>query len=142
VVGVICDTSVAVTWFHAAGEQEVDEARAIASAIGDRVAVRVPDLIYLELGNVLLLKKRTAPGRVARVLGQLRVLTGVPLRIGPPELVDTLDLAARHRLTVYDASYWALARSTEFSLLTTDRELLAAGAGETPAQLCERLGLS
>jgi predicted nucleic acid-binding protein len=75
------------------------------------------------------------------VFGHLRTLTGTPLRLGPAQLADAVSLAERSRLTVYDAAYWALARTLEFELLTTDRELLAASAGVTPAQLVDRLGL-
>ena len=37
-----------------------------------------------------------------------------------------------HRLTFYDAAYWAVARERNIALVTADAELLKAGAGVTP----------
>jgi predicted nucleic acid-binding protein len=40
-------------------------------------------------------------------------------------VVDALELALRHRISAYDASYLALAERTEAVLVTADRRLAA-----------------
>lgn len=110
--------------------------RASASAVTD-----ISELAFLETGNVLAVKRAWSGDRVERVMRVLRVLAGRPERLDPPALADAVRLSVAHRLTLYDASYWALARSLGATLVTADRKLLAAGAGEAPAQLCARLDL-
>jgi predicted nucleic acid-binding protein len=139
--GIVCDASVAVIWFHEKDEPHSVAARAIARSIGSRLHARVPDLAHLEIAHVLLRKKELPPARVSDALLRLRELTGMPSRLRPEHVDDAIELGAEHGLTVYDASYWALARATGSVLVTLDSALLAAGAGITPAALCEALGL-
>ena len=57
---VVSDASVALKWFHEAGEEEVDEARALVSAyVDERIELYTLDLTAYELGNALL-RGRTA----------------------------------------------------------------------------------
>jgi len=139
----VCDANVALKWFHSDGEPQVPEARALAVAAGDGVLeLSVLDLTYFEVGNALASKLRWAASRIAALLSQLPAITGEPLRLSLGEMFVTADLAVSHGLSFYDASYWAAARSVEADLATLDSALLAVGAGETPARLCERLGLA
>ncbi|HYU61167.1 MAG TPA: type II toxin-antitoxin system VapC family toxin [Solirubrobacterales bacterium] len=139
----VCDANVALKWFHSDGEPQVQEARALAVAAGDGVLeLSVLDLTYFEVGNALASKLRWAASRIAALLSQLPAITGEPLRLSLGEMFVTADLAVSHGLSFYDASYWAAARSVEADLATLDSALLAVGAGETPARLCERLGLA
>lgn len=102
----------------------------------------VLDLTYYELGNFMARRARWNGSRIAARLADLAALLGSPLRPQAPELADAAGLAAGHGLSFYDATYWAVARSLDAALLTSDGELLAAGAGESPAALCERLELT
>jgi predicted nucleic acid-binding protein len=45
-------------------------------------------------------------------------------------LAEAVELAERHRLTVYDAAYLALALDLDGELATTDRALATAGRAE------------
>ena len=49
---------------------------------------------------------------------------------GLPALVDAVDLAVRHELTVYDAAYLALALEVDADLATLDRSLVRAALAE------------
>lgn len=140
-MNVVCDASVVIPWFHAEGESQVAESRAIAAARGSSVVIRGPDLLRWEVGNVLLRKMGVGADRAQAVLDRLHVITGPPVLLDAEVIGDAVRLAATHGLSLYDASYWALARATGSVLVTLDGELLAAGAGVTPAVLCERLGL-
>lgn len=137
----LCDASVAIKWFYTRREPQLAEARAIARAGGRELTLRTLDLTHLEVANVLLRKKRVPHQRVDGVLARLRLIAGEPHRPTRREIRFAVLLAGRHGLSSYDALYWAVAQMLGTAFVTTDAELLAAGAGETPEALCARLGL-
>jgi predicted nucleic acid-binding protein len=49
------------------------------------------------------------------------------------------QLAERHDLTLYDATYAAVAQSRSAELVTLDLALLAAGLGKKPSELVEAM---
>lgn len=140
---VVCsDASVALGWFYEEGEEQVAESRALMSRFAEgRIDLFVLDLTLYEVGNAAMRGRAALPARHAqRFLAALRLLAPVcaPER---HELDLAATLAEEHALTFYDATYAAVARVRGAALATLDRELLAAGLGETPAQLVARLGL-
>jgi predicted nucleic acid-binding protein len=136
VIEVVSDANVVLKWFHAEGEQEVVEARALLNAHKERaVALSVLDLTAYEVGNALLRGGANASGeQVGTVLSALAEICPA---IGPTpeEMRLAAQLAERHDLTLYDAAYGAVARSRDASLATLDRGLLAASLGVRPAEL-------
>lgn len=139
---VVCDANIVVKWVHPQGEPGSDEAFELVLAASRReIRLRVLDLTYYEVGNALIKKKALPGDRVATILRRIPSITGPPLCPVPEEMDLASELADRFGLTLYDAAYWATARSHGAELATVDRELLAADAGSTPAQLCERLGI-
>jgi predicted nucleic acid-binding protein len=140
VIDVVSDANVALKWFHAEGEEEVGEARALLDAHKARtVALNVLDLTAYEVGNALM-RGRAAAGadQVATVLEALAEVCPA-LRPDPSELRRATELAAEHELTLYDAAYAAVAESREATLATLDRALLGAGLGTRPSELAARL---
>lgn len=125
-------------WFHAEGEEEVDEARALLAAHQAGLTTAwVLDLTYYELGNVLV---RALGWKAADVAAQLDDLTAVCATLAP-DIADrrlAAHLAAEHDLTFYDAIYAAVARSRDATLVTADRALLQAG-GASPGEVVSRL---
>ena len=90
----------------------------------------VPGLFWAELGNALLRGRRFEPGRAAlTVAGAARGGVGTADR-GVAGVVDALDLADRHGLTVYDALYLQLALDVDGELATLDRQLIRAAEAE------------
>jgi predicted nucleic acid-binding protein len=88
----------------------------------------------LEVANILELdvRKGRQPGAFRdRTLADLASL---PIKIDPDTdfwaWSATLQLAARHRLTLYDAAYLELAVRLEVPLATLDQELSQAGVRE------------
>ena len=139
-IGVVSDASVALKWFHAKGEEEVEPARALLLGQRERVvALSILDLTPYELGNALL------RGRLAvtaeQVATVLEALADVCPTIAPTsgDLRDAALLAEEHRLTVYDAAYAAVARRRGAELVTLDRELLDARLGRKPSDLVSQL---
>lgn len=141
-IGAVCDSSVVLKWFHEEGEREVAEARQILAAHADgTVRIWLLDLTFYEVGNVLTRRLGFGDDEVAERLDELDALAGEGLVQTRETRTDTARLAVRHGLTFYDAAYWATARALGCALITADRELLAAGAGESPRAFATRHGL-
>lgn len=139
---ILCDTSVVVKWFHERGEAEVVPSRAIldAHAAGKLTAV-VLDLTVYELGNVAVRPLGLPGERVAEILDRLELICDEGLRLSPAARRDAAVLAEEHRLTFYDAAYWAVARERDITLVTADAELLRVGAGSSPGAFVAAHGL-
>jgi predicted nucleic acid-binding protein len=134
VIEVLCDTSVVVKWFHARDEGEVVPSRAIleAHAAGTLTAL-VLDLTVYELGNLAARALGLSGDRVAQILDRLELICDAGLHLSPAARRDAAELAGAHRLTFYDAAYWAVARERSITLVTADVELLKVGAGSSPS---------
>ncbi len=141
-IDVVSDANVVLKWFHADGEEEVPEARALVTAHQARtVALHVLDLTAYEVGNALLRgRAKATASQVATVLEALAEICPA-LRPDTDELRLAAELADRHDLTLYDAAYAAVAESRGATLATLDRALLRAGLGRRPSELVAELAL-
>lgn len=139
-IDIVSDASVALKWFHAEGEEEVPEARALVAAHQVRtVALQVLDLTAYEVGNALLRgRAKATANQVAAVLGALAEICPAA-QPDPDELRLAAELADRHDLTLYDAGYAAVAENRRATLATLDRALLKAGLGRRPSEVAEEL---
>ena len=139
-IDVVSDANVALKWFHAEGEEEVEAARALLRGQRQRtIALRVLDLTRYEVGNALLRGRlAVAAERVAEVL---EALDTVCVSIAPTadDLGEAARLAEEHDLTLYDAAYAAVARRRGAQLATLDRKLLRAGLGRRPSDVVAEL---
>jgi predicted nucleic acid-binding protein len=127
VAAFVLDCSVALAWFlpgerSAATDALLDQAT--------EVGALVPGLWRLEVGNVLLIAERK--GRIARThrLTALAALRYLSIRIDP-ETSDqawsgTMELAAEHGLTLYDAAYLELGLRAGLPIATLDQALAQA----------------
>ncbi len=135
-IDVVSDANVALKWFHHEGEEEVAESRALLGAHGAQtIALSVLDLTPYEVGNALLRGRAGASaGQVAIVLESLaEICPAVQPR--PEELRLATELAERHDLSLYDATYAAVAQSRNATLATLDGALLDAGLGVRPGEI-------
>jgi predicted nucleic acid-binding protein len=135
VLDVLCDASVVLKWFHAGGEAEVDQARQLLDLHrAQRIRLSVLDLTAYEIGNVLVRSLAVPASQAAVVLDAVDLICR---RLAPTaiEFSAALALAEQHRLTMYDATYAAVAASRQFELATLDGALLGAGLGRRPSQL-------
>ena len=137
---VLVDTSVVLKWFHAEGETEVEEARALLDAHQeDLLAAHVLDLSVYELGNVLLGSLRWSAVDVADQIEDVLSICGPPVVPDARSRRRAAELAEQHKLTFYDAAFAATAQVRGLPLVTADRRLLDAGLGERPARAVNRL---
>lgn len=127
-MSLVLDSSVTLSWFFE------DERTAATASVLERVIAHgavVPMIWRLEVANAL--QSGLRRGRIDAAfrnaslgdLGQLDI-------VSDPETdghawAETLQLADRFRLTLYDAAYLELAQRRGLSLATLDGDLRAAG---------------
>lgn len=138
----LIDSSVLIKWFHGAGESELAESRTLRSAhVAGEIDAHVLDLATYEVGNVLLRALHWDPGAVADQLDDLDTILGPPLLMTAGCARHAAQLGHRHGLTFYDASWAATADRLNITLVSADRQLLAAGLAESPTATVVRLKL-
>ena len=124
---VVLDASAAVAWMY--GEEPAEKGMELYSEVKLSGAV-VPQIWKVEIANVLLTGLRK--GRHDLPLVQEYIATFSKLRIvtdtytGSHAWGSTLLLAARHKLTSYDAAYLELAARLRVPLATFDKALVRA----------------
>lgn len=139
-INVVSDANVALKWFHAEGEEEVESARALLDAHKERtVALSVLDLTVYEVGNALMRGRAGADAEQAATVIEALAEICPPIRPSLEEMREASRLAERHELTLYDAAYAAVAQSRSAELATLDRALLEAGLGIRPGELVKVL---
>ena len=134
----VLDASVAAKWLLTpAGETLVAEARQLLRDYGDgKLEVVVPDLFWLEIGNLLRTSVRrgrmslSSAGEALRETEQRNFPT-LPSR---PLLGEAFAIATAFDRTVYDAVYVALAVASRLPLITADERLANALAARAPVR--------
>ena len=125
--GLVVDASVSAAWFLP--DEATPYTEAALQATVDR-EVCVPALWLLEVGNLLLSAQRRR--RIDDAKRRELVVRAQALRLRvdrEPVAMTALDeLAARHGLSAYDATYLELALRRALPLATTDAALLQAMA--------------
>ncbi len=130
-MSLVLDSSVTLAWIYSA---ETTEAISDVLARVIESGAWVPALWRLEIANVLEMGVRKGPTDAAFRDAALADLGLLPITLDPETdrhaWGATAKLAARHRLTLYDAAYLELARRRSLPLATLDRDLRAAAAAE------------
>jgi predicted nucleic acid-binding protein len=135
-LSIVIDCSIALAWYF------VDETTKGTDEVLDRVAREggvVPPLWPFEVANGLQVAVRrqrittTYRDQIFSRLGRLPIATDS--RSEMLAWSDTVELAERHGLTVYDAAYLELAQRRRFPLATLDRALIKACLGEAVPSL-------
>jgi len=85
-----------------------------------------PELLCYEVANVLVTGARLPGALAAEAYAHFFSLEIATYSLGEREYSEALALAARYRITVYDASYAALARALDCALVTADARLARA----------------
>jgi predicted nucleic acid-binding protein len=117
----VVDASVVLQWLLAEpsrGSNEILEAHVNGSE-----SLIAPELINYEVGNVLVTKVKLTPHDASELFSHFLDLGIETYSLGADEYRASLDLASRYRLTVYDASYLALASALDVRLVTADKRL-------------------
>jgi predicted nucleic acid-binding protein len=128
-VSLILDSSTTLAWIY--GDETTDAIRAVFDTVAERGAT-VPSLWRLEIGNSLTVAIRR--GRIdsdfrRAALDDLSLLDiAVDGHTDSRAWSETMNLADRFRLTLYDAAYLELAHRSGLPLASLDNELRAAAS--------------
>lgn len=131
----LIDSSV---WLAAAREDDEPQHTAATELMRRRsrreLELRLLDLTTYELGNVIICKWRFGPERAEGIVERaLRLAGTAPLVPTRDERRSALGLAEQHGLSVYDATYAAVAQARRLRLVSGDRRLQDAGLAVAPA---------
>jgi predicted nucleic acid-binding protein len=128
-VSLVLDSSATLAWIY--GDETTEPIRRLFDLVADDGAV-VPALWRLEVANSLTVAMRR--GRIdadfrRAALGDLGLLDiTTDQHTESHAWSETLNVADRFRLTVYDAAYLELAQRRSLPLATLDEELCTAAA--------------
>lgn len=118
----VLDTSVIYKWY--VQEEGSEEALSIFEFFKKgKTKISIPDLVFYELTNVLRFNPRNTAGDVIEIIDNLSNLNldiVVPTRA---LLKDAVRLAYRYDITIYDATFVALAQDLGYSFITADKKL-------------------
>jgi predicted nucleic acid-binding protein len=130
-VSLVLDSSVALAWVY--GDETTAAVRQVFDLVSEGGAW-VPGLWRLEVANILEMGARRGrhdAGFRDSTLADLALLPiHVDLETDRHAWSTTARLAARHKLTLYDAAYLELSVRRNLSLATLDRDLRAAATKE------------
>lgn len=117
------DASVAIKWYF--NEVSSQDALRWYRLIKNRSVVAIaPELIFLEISNVVLRRYKFSGGDCLAMVDDLERLGLEVVPVSDLNLTNIIRFAAQHRLTVYDASYLEVARVSGTRLLTVDQEMI------------------
>lgn len=124
----VVDASIAVKWF----KPDEKSSRAdffLEEHIAGRESIFVPVLVLYEVANALWVSRRLSR---LEIEGALRLLADARLTYVPPDdilLAHSLAISEATKLSLYDASYLALAHRMGCSLVTADRKISREAKG-------------
>lgn len=128
---VVLDTSVIVKWVR---QEEVLAREALcwrSRFLDGEVQFAVPFLLAYELANVLVYKPDLSTEQVQAALQSLFDMGIDWIEPSPPLLLRSTAIAREHDLSVYDATFVALAEALQADLITAD-ERLVHGMSSSP----------
>jgi predicted nucleic acid-binding protein len=126
--GWVIDSSIGISWVHT--EQATAKTDALLRQVATGPLFLVPALWYVETANILLVLQRRKKISASDRATYLRFLEGLKLPIDDESPVVAYhavsDLAEKHGLTAYDATYLELAVRRQLGIATRDEPLQRA----------------
>jgi len=125
----VVDASVIIKWY--VPEDDFAAARALRVP---RVRLSAPDLLFIELSNILWKIVRRGDMQPGRAIEIIEEIVASPFITYTTQSLarDAIDLAMTTDVSAYDASYVALAMRLNVQCITADQKLVQKLAG-TPA---------
>jgi predicted nucleic acid-binding protein len=111
-----------------------DESSILAQAVVEAMDSNLtfaPDILWYEVRNALVVNERRGRHTKEQSAAFIGDIESLPITLRPPPIEHTvLNLARKHKLSVYDASYLDLAVRYGAKLATLDRRLASAAIEE------------
>ena len=119
---IVFDSSVALKWVFN-NEEGVSQALALRNAhISGETELVVPTLFFYEIANVLAIKVQLAAAEARRAFELFADFELVVHDLDRDEYLAAMDISARYRVSVYDATYLVLAQRLKCYFITADRK--------------------
>ena len=99
------------------------DAQTVAKQLSESALV-APHLLWFELASIAFKKAAKHPAHAEHIREAFRMAGRLAIELLAVDHLEVIDLAAKARLTTYDASYLWLARKTGGELVTLDKRLL------------------
>lgn len=118
----VIDASVVIKWFI----EEKDSTKAVLlkeKHINGKTILIAPDLLIYEVANVLLFSKIFGLLETKRCLQDLYELEIDLINPSIDLILSAAELAFTKQISIYDASYLALAKELDIKLITADKKL-------------------
>lgn len=120
---IVLDTSVVLKWFNQRDESNIKIARQIYNdLVSGKIEVMVPDILPVELLNVLIVGKKLPVKEVQRSIYSLFRLPMVMKEPTAALLSLTTEVANMYSITSYDALFVALAKDENCRLISDDNK--------------------
>lgn len=117
----VVDASVVLKWLLAEPSAQAEALLEKHLNGGDPLVA--PELLYYEIGNVLVTKTKLSAQETSDLFGYFIDLQIEAYSLGADEYKTSIDLAHQYKLSVYDAAYLGLAMALDTRLVTADRRL-------------------
>jgi predicted nucleic acid-binding protein len=89
-------------------------------------SLHAPTLVEFEVASACLKKMRASPGQRDALLRAFSLFNALSIALQGINFAETIALADRTKLSIYDASYLWLARAIDAELVTLDDKLARA----------------
>lgn len=124
----VADASVAIAWVHPS--QANAETEAMLDRLADGDSLVVPALWPLEVANALTILRRRRKLTPEEARTAIEIIRELPVIIdheaATVAFTRLVDLASKHELTVYDATYIELAMRRQLPLASNDARMKQA----------------
>lgn len=120
----LLDTSVGVKWFSQVGEADIEKALRLREHFRERrIELLVPELFFVEFANALRFNSRFTEKDVRAAVESIWAMQMDRAMLSEEALQSAVEVAYRYKVTLYDAVFIALAKSSQARLITADYSL-------------------
>lgn len=124
---IVVDASVVFPWIVEESGGTANSARELLKKfLENSIEVIAPDLLLIELGNILSWKTALATADVMKAWDMLLEYRIPTVPSDPDHIKESIALSRKFRISVYDAVYVVLAYHKKCQCVTADRKLVAA----------------
>lgn len=118
----VLDTSVIYKWY--VNEEHTPKALVLFNELkSGKIHLSIPDLVFYELANSLRYNPRNTEKDVEEVIENLSELNLNIVIVTTGLIKNAIKLAYKYDITVYDATFVALAQDLDFEFVTADGRL-------------------
>ena len=121
---IIVDASIASKWVLKGEMYEKQSFLVLKNHINEIEKITVPDLIFLEIANVLSTKSKLSWNETENSLKVIFKANLDTYRVKPKEILTSAELAKKYQTSVYDMLYAVIAKNTGSILITADENFI------------------